>query len=377
MTSPAWLLLAFLLLAGAFALLADMLLRRQKQARAYLQGVRYVLSDDPDAAIEALSDAARLGSPAAVETYLALGALFRRTGDLARAIRLHRNMLMRPGLDPARRREIEMELAHDYRRGGMLEEALAAYRSLAETGDSGAKEGLRDVLIDLDRFAEAAEVQRQISPEGEDPFLSHLLAAQARSELKVDKVEALRAARAAIAAAPRSPDGLLALAEAQASSGLAEEARSAVAAALDEDPSAALLAWPALAILGDPARSLELVEGRLARGPGDAFLHYLRGRLLHELGRSHEAIASLRRALDLDATGEIALAMRDLLQQTPAPEDLAARHHLMVAVLLRQVRPFRCCRCGAEAPTRGWRCRCCGAFESHVPAPGTPPDPAG
>ena len=57
-----------------------------------------MISDDPDAAIEALSDAARLSSPEAVETYLALGDLFKREGDLTRAIRLHRNMLHRPGL---------------------------------------------------------------------------------------------------------------------------------------------------------------------------------------------------------------------------------------------------------------------------------------
>ena len=99
--------------------------------------MRYVLSDDPDAAIAALSDAAQLGSPEAVETYLALGALFRRTGDLARAIRLHRNMLLRPGLDPARRLEVERELAHDYRRGGMQAEALGAYRALVDAGDRG------------------------------------------------------------------------------------------------------------------------------------------------------------------------------------------------------------------------------------------------
>ena len=89
--------LAALALAVAF-LVSDRLRRRRDEAQAYLKGVRSMLSDDPDAAIEALSDAARLGSAEAVETYLALGALFRRTGDLSRAVRLHRNMLLGPAL---------------------------------------------------------------------------------------------------------------------------------------------------------------------------------------------------------------------------------------------------------------------------------------
>ncbi len=366
MTQLRWLVLAILLLAGALALLVERLVRRHKEARAYLKGVRYVLSDDPDAAIAALSDAAHLGSPEAIETYLALGALFRRTGDLARAIRLHRNMLMRPGLDPPRRVEVERELAHDYRRGGMLDEAVAAYRALADGGDRAAREGLRDVLVDLGRLAEAAAVQRQLYGPGEDPLLAHLLAAQARAELARDAEQGLAAALAAVAAAPRSADALLALAEAEGAAGRSADAREAVAAALDEDPRAALLAWPALAAAGEPAASLSLLDERLAAAPGDAALHYLRGRLLHLAGRPQDAMAALRQALERDTTGEVTLAMRDLLREAeaPAPEDLAARHDLMVAALLRKARPVRCTRCGAEAPTRQWRCKRCGAFES-------------
>ncbi|OFX24047.1 MAG: hypothetical protein A2V77_08765 [Anaeromyxobacter sp. RBG_16_69_14] len=368
MTQLRWLVLAILLLAGALALLVERLVRRRKEARAYLQGVRYVLSDDPDAAIAALSDAAQLGSPEAVETYLALGALFRRTGDLARAIRLHRNMLMRPGLDPPRRVEVERELAHDYRRGGMLEEAVAAYKVLADGGDGAAREGLRDVLVDLGRLAEAAAIQRKLSGPGEDPLLAHLLAAQARAELARDVERGLAAALAAVAAAPRSADALLALAEAEGAASRPADAREAIAAALDEDPRAALLAWPALAAAGDPAAALSLLDERLPAAPDDAALHYLRGRVLHLAGRPQDAMAALRQALDLDAAGEVTLAMRDLLREAeaPAPEELAARHDLMVAALLRKARPVRCTRCGAEAPTRQWRCKRCGAFESFA-----------
>lgn len=368
MTPLAWLLLAIVLLAAAFALLGERLLRRREEARAYLKGVRYVLCDDPDAAIAALSDAAQLGSPEAVETYLALGALFRRTGDLTRAIRLHRNMLMRPGLEPARRVEVERELAQDYRRGGMLDEALAAYRVLADGGDRAAREGLRDVLVDAGRLADAAAVQRQLAAPGEDPLLAHLLAAQARAELARDAEQGLSAALAAVAAAPRSVDALLALAEAQGAGGRPAAALEAIDAALEEDPRAALLSWPALAGVPDVGAALGFLEKRLGGAPDDAGLHYLRGRALQLAGRPQESIAALRRALEIDATGEVTLAVRELLRdaEAPAPEHLAARHDLMVAALQRKARPVRCARCGFEAPTRQWRCQRCGAFGSFA-----------
>jgi lipopolysaccharide biosynthesis regulator YciM len=59
--------------------------------------------------------------------------------------------------------------------------------------------------------------------------------------------------------------------------------------------------------------------------------------------------------------------MRELLREAeaPGPDDLAPRHDLLVAALLRRARPLRCARCGAEAPARAWRCRRCGAFDPY------------
>ena len=140
-----WIAIAAASFAGFVGVLvADRLRKRRHEAQAYLRSFRSVISGDPDAAIEALSDAGRLGTPQAVETYLALGALFRRTGDLSRAVRLHRNMLLGPALDAAGRAEVERELAEDYRRSGMLAEAAEIYERLAAT-DPAAADGFRDV----------------------------------------------------------------------------------------------------------------------------------------------------------------------------------------------------------------------------------------
>ncbi|MBI5070700.1 MAG: tetratricopeptide repeat protein [Deltaproteobacteria bacterium] len=370
LTAPQWLAVAGALAGlGLLLSLGFALQRRRVEARAYLRGVRYVLSDDPDAAIEALSDAARLGSPEAVETYLALGSLFRRTGDMARAVRLHRNMLLRAGLTPERRREIELELAEDYRRGGMAGDAEAAYRALWQAGERRAGEGLRDVLVDAGRLDEAVEVQQALSQGGADPVRAHLLAAVSRARSAAgDREGALAAARQAVEC-PGHADALLALAEAEAAAGNRAAAREAADAALSADPRAALLAWPALQALGDPAEALAVVEPRLAAAPADPALHLLRARALYRAGRSAEAADAARQALALDHTGEVTVSMREVLRETtsPAPEELPWRHELMVKALLRKVRPARCSRCGAETAVPAWRCRRCGAFGSFGP----------
>jgi lipopolysaccharide assembly protein B len=344
-------------------LVSDRLRKRRDEAQAYLKGVRSVISGDPDAAIEALSDAARLGTPEAVETYLALGALFRRTGDLSRAVRLHRNMLLGPVLDPARRAEVERELAEDYRRSGMLAEAAEIYERLAP-GDRAAAEGLREVRYEQGDLAGAVAVHRALRGESPDPILAHLLAAQARAAADPEHGAAL--AREALAAHPASADALLALAESEAARGDPGAALAALGRALDTEPRAATLAWPALSRVADPAQAEAFVAGRTAARPDDAALRLLRARALHRLGDRPSALAEIRRALELDLTGEVTIAMRELLREAeaPAPDDLSARHDLLVTALLRQARPLRCSACGGATVARAWRCGRCAAYDS-------------
>lgn len=362
-----WVAVAVASLAAVMALLlGERLRRRRDEAQAYLKGVRSVISGDPDAAIEALSDAARLGSPEAVETYLALGALFRREGDFARAVRLHRNMLMGPDLPAARRPEVERELAEDYRRSGMLLEAAEIYQRLGPD-DRVAAEGLRDVRVEQGDLAAAAQIQRGLGGgEDADPVLAHLLAAQARQALPGDPDRARALAREALDAHPRSADAWLALAEGEAAAGASRAALEAAGRGLGADPRVAFQAWPALEEVPDRDAVVRFLEELLAGRPADAALHVLHARALGRAGRRPDAFVALRRALDHDVNGEVTFALRELLraEQTAEPEELEARHDLLVAALLRRGRAPRCARCGADAPARAWRCRRCGAFDS-------------
>jgi lipopolysaccharide biosynthesis regulator YciM len=244
-------------------------------------------------------------------------------------------------------------------------EAEATYRRLWERGDRRGGEGLRDVLADAGRLADAASVQRALGGGGEDPVLAHLLAALARAHLPGDVAAALETARRAVAACPASADALLAVAEAEGAAGDVGAAGDALRSALETDPGAALLAWPALEALGDPGRGLAVLDGLPAAARDGAALRHLRGRLFLRAGRESAALEALRAALEADSTGEVARATRELLREAGAPpaEELAARHALLLAALQRRARSLRCVRCGQEAPLRAWRCKRCGAFD--------------
>lgn len=352
--------------AGLLLVAGERLRRRRDEAQAWLRGVRYVLSDNPDAAIEALSSVARLGGPEALETYMALAALFRRTGELSRAIRIHQNLLLAPGLSPEARREAERELGYDFRKAGMLEEAAKAFRGLASAGDAAAAEGLRDVLMEKGDVAGAAEVQKRLGKK-DDPLLAHLLAAAARELLaRGDALQARVTAVEGIAADGKNADALLAAAEAAAALGDSPAALEAIEQALAADPASTDLAWPALRAVPDRAAA-ERVLAELAIRRRSAGLHALRARFLRAAGREPEMLGELREALALDGPdGSAVRAVRELLggdaEKAKQSANVEASHALLLAALSRPVSALRCARCGAESPSRVWRCPACGAF---------------
>lgn len=84
-------------------------------------------------AIRALSEVVR-NQPDGVETYLALGNLYRTRGDYERAIQVRRNIIVRQSLPDNTRAMAYYELGHDYKRSGFLDRALKAFTEAKKLG---------------------------------------------------------------------------------------------------------------------------------------------------------------------------------------------------------------------------------------------------
>ncbi|MEM6988256.1 MAG: lipopolysaccharide assembly protein LapB, partial [Pseudomonadota bacterium] len=99
----------------------------------YYQGINYLLNRQEDKAIDVFLRQAELDDDAA-ETHLALGSLFRQRGDVERAIRMHKDLISRPGMRKRTRDEARLELARDYLASGLLDWAEDALRELIDDG---------------------------------------------------------------------------------------------------------------------------------------------------------------------------------------------------------------------------------------------------
>ena len=97
----------------------------------YFQGLNYLLDEQPDKAISVFIEMAEVTTDT-IETHLALGSLFRRRGEVERAIRVHQNIISKPGLDESQKTRALLELGEDYMRAGLFDRAENLFVRLSQ-----------------------------------------------------------------------------------------------------------------------------------------------------------------------------------------------------------------------------------------------------
>lgn len=97
----------------------------------YLKGLNFLLNEQTDQALEHFLRMVRVDDKT-IETHFALGSLFRRRGEIDRAIRIHQNIIARPDIASEQRDQALYSLAKDYLGAGLLDRAENLFVRLAQ-----------------------------------------------------------------------------------------------------------------------------------------------------------------------------------------------------------------------------------------------------
>jgi lipopolysaccharide biosynthesis regulator YciM len=97
----------------------------------YLKGLNFLLNEQTDQALEHFLQMVRVDDKT-IETHFALGSLFRRRGEVDRAIRIHQNIIARPDLASEQRDQALYSLAKDYFAAGLLDRAESLFARLSQ-----------------------------------------------------------------------------------------------------------------------------------------------------------------------------------------------------------------------------------------------------
>ena len=372
-----WWLLGFPLFFGLGWIAARIDIRQiVSESRAlpssYFKGLNFLLNEQPDKAIEAFIEVVKV-DPETIELHFALGSLFRRRGEYDRAIRMHQNLLERPGLGADQKLTALAELGQDYLKAGILDRAEEAFRKLEKSPQAAAaRRHLLEIYEQEKDWDRAIEMTKLVQPDPRDlaQYYCELAAAES-AESRPDT--ARRHLETALEANRKCVRASLLLGDLEKGQGNLDQAMEHWKRVESQNP--AYLALAAQRLLdayreaGRAEEGLTLLTGYLERYPSLDLLDTVFQQTLEAKG-PEQAYALVRDELKRNPT---LLGLDRLLEaQIIAAGSPDKRRDLELVRSLvhghtRRLARYRCETCGFKARQFHWRCPACGGWETYPP----------
>ena len=362
--------------------------------RSYFKGLNFLLNEQPDQAIDAFVEVARL-DPETTELHFALGALFRRRGETERAIRVHQNLATRPDLPEPEREHALYELGQDFLRAGLLDRAEESLRRLMSGPYAASAKRVLLELYEVEKeWQKAIEAARELQALDQQDYRVQI--AQFCCELAQDALlkkrpeDAVEWLRRAMQENPANVRAPILLGDVSAAGGDTEGALKQWLAIEAQDaayvPLVADKVVKAYATLGEQGKVLEwlhgLLKGNLAtelldtayrtelevNGPVAA------AALMREQLRRQPTLLALTKYFEAQAaenqaaqeqSAESAEGGGDAVVAPQAQETAAIRDLLQLRT--RNLARYTCRECGFRARLFYWQCPGCNRWETYAP----------
>ncbi len=370
---------------------------------SYFKGLNFLLNEQPDRAIDAFVEVAKL-DPETTELHFALGSLFRRRGEIERAIRVHQSLLARPDLPAQQLENAQFALAQDFFKAGMFDRAEQGFRAIL--AGSHALDALR-ALIRIHEaehdWPQAIEAVRQLQARIQEPVpeLAHYYCELAQAQLDSKNpdfdviVRALDAADNAVRQTGSTPASATRVLMLRAHLAVLQGDQAGQQAYLQDIFEAApefagLVAQHLLDSYTASQRAelgLDVLLAQYQKMPTlDLFnvvfraLRRLRGGQ-QAWGFARQALRAQPSLLGLDRLLEVELSQENnqhRLEQQDTGDDDQPLHALLYGADLGLLRSmvhrhsqrldrYACRQCGFEARRYYWQCPGCNGWETYLP----------
>ena len=157
----------------------------ETQSKIFLNATQYLISGNKDLAIKEFLNAVDLNRET-IDTYFALGGLFRSNGEIEKAISIHRSLIARENISETTRIRALKELAEDFDKGGFIDKAIETYQDVLKINRDQ-----EEVILSLCRIYEDIEDWEQaynyrimlskVSKKNQAETISHILVQKAKT----------------------------------------------------------------------------------------------------------------------------------------------------------------------------------------------------
>ena len=342
--------------------------REQKSSpKAYYKGLNLLLNEQQDKAIDAFIEAVQ-GDPDTTELHFALGNLFRRRGEVERAVRVHQHLMQRADLSTIERERALYALAQDYLKAGLLDRAEASYRSLEGTPfDTEARLALLQLHERSRDWRTAIDDAARLEKAGTGSFASRMAHHWCELALEADERGAAAEADAALIRAreiaPASPRAWVQAGQRQARLGEHAQALATWNELRQRHPSAFALvasdyAESALAANAG-AQALSDLSALYANKPS---LDLMRAIDLLDTDPQHAGSRHASHLAQQPTLSAAAAVLRDAPNTSADVLDAVER-------AAKPLQRYRCAACGFKAQRYFWQCPGCLSWDSYPPQP--------
>jgi lipopolysaccharide biosynthesis regulator YciM len=376
-----WMLLAFPLFFGMGWMAAridikELLSESSALPRSYFQGLNFLLNEQQDQAIEAFIEVVKV-DPQTVELHFALGSLFRRRGEVDRAIRMHLNLVERADLAEEKKQQALFELAQDYLKAGILDRAEAAFHELRGTPyEKESLEFLLEIYQKEKDWLKAIDISQRLTAltgKTHGKEAAFFFCELAAGELAARQTEAATVhLEQALAANPQGVRASIMLGDIELAAGHVARAIEIWKRVEQQDaqylPLVAERLLQAYRQSGDEATAVAVLQGWLQQYPSLDLMSVLFGALVQRDG-AEAAYVMVRNELKRNPTllGLDMLLEAQLLKMTG---DRRADIELVKNLIHNRTRGlamYRCSHCGFKARQFYWHCPACHSWESYSP----------
>jgi lipopolysaccharide biosynthesis regulator YciM len=336
--------------------------------REYFQGLNFLLDEEPDKALEVFLKMVEVDNQT-VETHFALGSLYRRRGEVDRAIRVHENIIARPSLSDEHREHGLFALAEDYYRAGLFDRAERLFQDLAEqsTRRVGALRFLlriyeqqRDWTFAIETFNRLAALA---SPE-HPTALAHYYCELAERALAAGEYETARDLLHRARDVQRNfPRGALVRADVALEMGNQELAAALCRRVVELHPHLLAIVLPRFARVED--RTLSALSNWVRSEPG-ARAEFAYAAIVAGQEGDPFVLECLRDFVRADPNlGDLVPAM--LGDMSKLNDEALRQLALSLGRIVRRTQRFRCVECGFSSASHFWQCPGCRSWDALAP----------
>ena len=333
----------------------------------YFKGLNYLLNDEQGKALDVFVKLVESNWDT-IDTHFALGKIYRKKGEMDKAIKIHQGLISRPSLPEAYRTKILLELGYDYLDAGWFDRAEGLFKEvlLQDKASEQARHSLILIYQQEKNWLKAIDAADDLFSENSaviGPMIAQYYCELADiSKVKGDVRQLETDAKKALKYDPTCVRASILLAEQAKDSGDIKKAIKLYESIEEQDAESILLVIEAMydchSTLSSQNKFLDYLSG-LQKRHLNLYLQNETARVIEEVECEEAAVEYLTEEIKRQPNLASLHTLLSYKEKTKGTDQIFNDLSIAINVIQKVSSDYRCKKCGFNTNTHYWLCPGC------------------